>query len=213
MIRPPPPDWFNLESDAFVAKLDARAWLAALLRASARLDPTWSAKKEEWRGIVGPDIENMYPGTIPAQVVRLIEVPVGLHAIELPALLINLNAPDGVIREQFEDALRAAREQHPSHVRKRGPQALNARFDEQQFCTWRRYKILPLADLLAWRACQKDKIPDVQIGLWLGFDEDQAAKEIELAKKALQGALNSISALAAQVAAEHKLQAAERKEK
>ena len=72
---------------------------------------------------------------------------------------------------------------------------------------------MPLAALLAWGARQKDKISDVQIGLWLGFDEDRAAKEIELAKKALQGALHSISALAAQVAAEHKLQAAEKKEK
>jgi hypothetical protein len=199
-LRPPPPDWFNLESYAFVA--DARAWRDALLRANAKLDPSWPAGKEGWRDIIGPEIENMHPGIIPSPVVQLIEEPVRLHAIELPALLINLNAPDDIIREQFEAALRAARERHPSHVRKPGPPALNARFGEPQFYRWRRYKILPLVDLLAWRTRQKGKISDVQIGLWLGFDEDRAAKEIEAAKKELFKAIDSIPALAAQVASE-----------
>jgi hypothetical protein len=160
-IRPPPPDWFSLENYAFVyAQEDARSWLDALLRANAKLDPTWSAKKEEWRDIIGPEIDQMHDGYIPPPVVQLLEEPITLHPFELPALLINLNAPDGVILEQVEAALRAAREQHPPHVRKPGPPALNARFGKQQFSTWRRYKILPLADLLAWRTRQKDKISD-----------------------------------------------------
>jgi hypothetical protein len=212
--RSPSPDWFSLKNYALHELKDARSWRDALLRANARLDPNWHDKEEEWRRIIGPEIDNMYPAyPHPPPVVQLIEESRTLHPNELPALLISLNAPDDVIREHFETALRAARERHPSHVRKPGPKALNARFGEQQFYTWWRYKILPLAALLAWRTRQKDKISDVQLGLWLGFDEDRAAKEIELAKKALQGALDSIPALAAQVAAEHKLEAAEREEK
>jgi hypothetical protein len=142
----PPPDWFSLGNYAFVHELkDARAWLDALLRTSAKLDPTWPAKKEEWRNIIGPEIENMYPGYIPP-VVQVVEEPITLHPIELPALhlLISLDTPDGVIREEFEAALRIARQKHPSPTKKRGPPALDAQFSEPQFSTWRRYKILPL---------------------------------------------------------------------
>ena len=139
--------------------------------------------------------------------VRLIEKPLRLPAIELPALLINLNAPDGTIRDQLEEALRAGRAKYPPPVRKRGPQALNARFGDQKFYMWRRYKILQLADLLAWRNGQKDKITAAQMGRWLGFDEGrtakESAKEVELAKKTLEEALRSIPALAAQAATEH----------
>jgi hypothetical protein len=197
----PPPKWFSL--DSYPTKLDARGWLDALLRANAKLDSTWLAEKEEWRAIVGPDIENMYPGILPSPVVQLIEEPVRLHAIELPALLINLSAPDGAILDELKKALRAAREKHPSAVLKRGPQALNGRFDAQQFSTWRRYKILPFADLRAWCDQQPEKLSDAQIGRWLGFNEDRATKDVAQAREVLQRALNSIPALAAQVAAEH----------
>jgi hypothetical protein len=199
----PPPDFFSLEDYAFVRELNARGWLDALYRANAKLDPNWRDKQEKWRGIIGPEIENMHPGYIPPPVVQLIEEPLTLHPIELPALLINLNTPDGVIKEQFEAALRAARKKHPSPTKRRGPQRLNAQFGEQQFSTWQRYKILPLADLLAWCERQEEKISDAQIGRWLGFNDDRATKDVAQAREALQRALDSIRALAAQVAAEH----------
>jgi hypothetical protein len=195
----PKPDLFTKSNYEFVATLDARGWRDALLRAKAQLDPTWSAEKEEWKGVIGPDIENMYPGIIPVPVVRLIEEPERLHGIELPALLVNLNAPDGVIRDEFEKALRAARENYPSLVLKRGPQALNASFGEQKFSTWKSHKILQLADLLAWKAREKINVSEAELGSWLGFDK----KKTELAKKLLYDALRSIPALAAQIAAVH----------
>jgi hypothetical protein len=202
----PPPDFFSLEDYAFVRELkDARDWLDALCCATAKLDPNWRDKQQEWRDIVGPEIENLHPGYIPPPVVQLIEEPLTLHPIELPALhlLISLNTPDGVIKEQFEAALRAARKKHPSPTKRRGPQRLNAQFGEQQFSTWRRYKILPLADLLAWCERQAEKISDAQIGRWLGFNEHRATRDVAQAREALRRALDSIPALAAQVAAEH----------
>lgn len=197
----PPPDWFKLES--YVAELDARGWLAKLLRANARLDPNWHDKEEEWRGIIGPEIDNMYPvyPHLPPTV-QLIEESRTIHPIELPALLVSLHAPDGVIREQFEAALQAAREKHPSPTKKPGPPALNTRIDKRQFSTWRTYKILALADLLAWCDRQAEKISDAQLGRWLGFNEDRTTRDVTEARKALQRALDSIPALAAQIASE-----------
>ena len=132
--RSPPPDWFSLKNYALHELKDARSWRDALLRANAQLDPNWHDKKEEWKGIIGSEIDNMYPAyPHPPPVVQLIEESRTLHPIELPALLISLNAPDDIIQEQFEAALRAAREQHPSHVRKPGPKALNARSASSSF--------------------------------------------------------------------------------
>jgi hypothetical protein len=194
----PKPDWFAEADYAFVARLDARGWLNALCRANAKLDPSWPAKREEWRDVFGPEIDNMYPAYIPPPAVRLIEGPITLHPFELPALLINLSAPDGVIKQGFEKALRAAREKHRSLVKKRGRPALNAAF-KAQFSTWCRYKILQLADLLAWKACENIDVSDAELGRWLEFDK----KETEQAKAVLFKALHSIPALAAQIAAKH----------
>jgi hypothetical protein len=193
------PDWFIDANYEFVAKLDARGWLHALLRTNASLDPNWPTKKEKWRDFIGPEIDQMHPGYIPPPIVQLLEQPITLHPIELPALLINLSAPDGVIRDEFEKALRAAREKYPSPVLKRGPQALNASFGEQKFSTWKSHKILQLADLLAWKARKKINVSEAELGSWLGFDK----KKTELAKKLLYDELRSIPALAAQIAAVH----------
>jgi hypothetical protein len=114
--------------------------------------------------------------------------------------MINLSAPDAVIRDEFEKALRAARETYPSPVLKRGPQTLDAFFGEPKFSTWRRYKILQLADLLAWNTDQESKVSGAQLGRWLNFSE----KETALAKEELFKALDSIKALSAQIAAEHR---------
>ena len=195
----PKPGWFTEANYESVRTLDARGWRDALLRADEKLDPSRPAKREEWRDIIGPEIDQLHSGYIPPRIVQLLEEPITPHPFELPALLINLSAPDGVIRDEFEKALRAARENYPSLVLKRGPQALNASFGEQKFSTWKSHKILQLADLLAWKAREKINVSEAELGSWLGFDK----KKTELAKKLLYDALRSIPALAAQIAAVH----------
>jgi hypothetical protein len=125
-----------------------------------------------------------------------------MHDFERPALLlkVSLSAPDDVIIQEFKKVLSAARKRCPAPVKQRGPQVLKGRYKDEQFSTWRSYRILELADLLAWREYEHIEATDVHLGLFLGFEK----KRIETAKKELFKATSSstIKALAAQVASE-----------
>ncbi len=123
-----------------------------------------------------------------------------LSPLELPALRVHLDAPDGVIMEQFADALRRARERYPAPVAKRGKNALKARFTEKTCRVWRENRIVQLCELLVWRKIflREDEVKDYPnhvLGGWLEFDE----KKTSLAIDRLESALASIPALAAQV--------------
>jgi Family of unknown function (DUF6387) len=213
------PSWFTSERYSFIPTLDAGGWLFHLKRAAYLIDPDWPKHYEEWKAHFDlpdlpkqfdPDIQ-VWPDYIPPPAVRALEAPqlADMHDIERPALLlkVSLSAPDDVIIHEFKKILSGARKRCPAPVKQRGPQVLKGRFKaEEQFTTWRNYKILEFAELLAWRAYDKVDATDVQLGCLLTdnanieFDK----KRTEVAKKALLAAIdsNSIRALAAQVASE-----------
>lgn len=100
---------------------------------------------------------------------------------------------------------------NPAPVRNRGRDRLAGRFGPSHFASWRRWRIVELAELLAWRErewsngdVQSEKRPsDAQLGRWLGFN-DRAGRGFEEAARALSGALQAIPALWAQVNARAK---------
>jgi hypothetical protein len=211
------PSWFTSERYSFIRGLDARGWLSHLKRVAYFNDPDWPKHYEEWKADLNlpelpkqfdPDIQLWRDYIPPGAAVRALEAPqlADMHDSERPALLlkVSLSAPDDVIIHEFKKILSGARERCPAPVKQRGHQVLKGRFKAEQFSTWRNYKILELADLLAWRAYDKVDATDVQLGRLL---EDNAnikfdKKRIEVAKKELRKALDSIRALTEQVVSE-----------
>jgi hypothetical protein len=223
------PTWFTSEQYSFIRNLDARGWLLRLKRAAWLLNPDWPNHYEEWRETFDlPDLPKQFDPNIrlltdyiptddlrvltdytPPAAVQVLETPqlAETHDIERLALLleVSLIAPDDVIIQEFKRILSAARERHPAPVKQPGPQVLKGRFKNPQFSTWRNYKILEFADLLAWKAYDKVDATDVQLGRLLSMGNanlDFDKKRTEVAKKELIKAISSIPALAAQVASE-----------
>jgi hypothetical protein len=126
-----------------------------------------------------------------------------LHRLEKPALIVQLDAPDGVLVAEFKKALKAARKIYPAPVMKPGPKSSNAEFTRRQILTWLNYKIVPLAELDNWRMeLQTQKCPtpaDADFGLWLFPEKAHPGKEIITARKVLDKAIANIPALWAQV--------------
>jgi hypothetical protein len=191
-------------------------WLRELERIGGLLWPGLAQWRDEWRNVIGPDIDESYPAYIgppPIDVIDRDEAARELSALEKPALLvrIDLKAPDAVIINGFRGALAEARKAHPAPVRNRGRDRLAGRFGPSRFASWRRWRIVELAELLAWREgewpnddSRSSKRPsDAQIGRWLGFN-DRAGRGFEEAMRALSGALQGIPALWAQVNARSK---------
>lgn len=207
-------------------KLDARGWRDELERLTTLLNPIdWN----EWGVILDPPDDYVAvndqppdfigpPAMAPAfdkrqprrtyigpPTVRLVEHgDVGsnyhrIHAVEMPALLVQLNAPDDVIMREFERALRKAREKYSPPVASPGPKALNARFDERTFTMWLNNKIVELCELFAWRngleAREAEKYSQATLGGWLDFDETKTSR----AKDCMERALSAIPALCAQI--------------
>jgi hypothetical protein len=210
------PSWFTRERYSFIRGLGARGWLSHLKRAAYITDPAWPDHYDECKAHLNlperpkqfdPDIQ-VWRDYIPPGAVRALEAPqlANMHDIERPALLlkVSLSAPDDVIIREFKKILSGARERCPAPVKQRGRQVFNGRFKEP-FSTWRNYRILEVAELLAWRAYDKVDATDVQLGRLLGLGNvnlEFDKKGIELAKKELSKAIASIPALAAQVASE-----------
>jgi hypothetical protein len=151
-------------------------------------------------GKKGPPV----PGFIGAPIVQL--VPKGeltLHRLEKPVLIVQLDAPDGVLLRKFKEALKLAREKYPPPVKKPGPKTPNAEFTQKQIATWLNFKIVPLCDLDNWRMkLQKESsaIPnDADFGRWLFSKHIDPSKEIVTARKVLGKAIANIPALWAQV--------------
>jgi hypothetical protein len=207
-IDPPPPDWFASKKFAYPAAADARGWYGEL----QRINGLFWKDREEWRDTI-PEIDEYVPAFICPQPVEAIdrdEAARDLHDLEKPALLVRvwLRAPDAVILKEFRAALVEARKTHPAPVRNRGRDSLAGRFSPSKLATWRRRRILELAELLAWRdkewpngGSRSDKRPsDAQLGRWLRFN----GRELEEAMRALKTALEAIPALSVQVNAPHK---------
>ena len=141
------------------------------------------------------------PSFIGPPIVRLVEKgPITLHQIEKPALIVQLQAPNGIILKQFKEALELARKKYPDPIKKPGPKSANAAFSQRQISTWLNYKIVQLCELDNWRkGLRKDKRPkDSDFGAWLFSTRAQPRKEIIAARRALDRAILCIPALWAQ---------------
>lgn len=144
-------------------------------------------------------------GQVGVRLVRYIPADDGghwLYPFQLPALIVNLNAPDEVIIQGVIEALKEMRERPGSPVPKSGNKAANSYFDERTFTKWRRYKIQTVAELLAWRSKLDPKTPrppDYWLSDWIGFAEPRDFNE---AVNTLRGAIKSLPYLMAQLAYE-----------
>jgi hypothetical protein len=194
----PPPDWFAVKHCAYPEPDDLKGWLNELLRINGLL---WNGR-DEWRDII-PDIDNYSPGYIPPPPVEVIdrdEAARELSALEQPALIlrVHLKAPDAVIVREFRAELAKARKTTPALVKNRGRDGLRGNFSRSKLATWKRYRIIELAELLAWRENKppSPKRPsDAQLGRWLKFD----AAEVRVAVRTFENARRMIPALSAQV--------------
>ncbi len=204
----PCPEWFAQKKYGY--PLDLGGWIKELERVNGF---SWSGR-EEWRAVI-LDIDDYFPSYIPPPPVEAIdraEASRELLALEQPALLvrIHLAAPDAIIIKGFRAALAEARKDVPSPVKNRGRYRLNGQFSPSKFATWRRYRIIELAELLDWRekqwpenaAAEGERPSDAQLGAWLKFANPAA--DVGIAKKTLSGALGAIRALSAQANARSK---------
>jgi hypothetical protein len=193
--RRDPPDWLTAERYAYLRTLGLAGWQYEIQRCHWLKN---DAEPGHWRD--RPAVRSF----IGAPIVQL--VPKGeltLHRLEKPALIVQLDAPDGVLVRKFEEALKSAREKHPPPVKKPGPKSSNAEFTQKQIVTWLNYKLVPLAELDNWRMELQEKAcaspTDADFGRWLFSGHADPSKEIATARKVLDKAIANIPALGAQV--------------
>ena len=147
------------------------------------------------RDLTGSVLSLPQPQAYPREV---IEMPV-----VSPALVVDLNAPDKVIRHEFERMLKKARKRFKPPASKPGRWAMNACFDDRVFKKWRNDRIVQLADLLAWRSTlspsEKARWSQQRLGQQLWKNRDVNDRRVSETKKNLKEALASLPALAAQI--------------
>jgi hypothetical protein len=193
--RPDPPDWLTDERYSHLRRLGLADWQYEIQRChwlkNVAEPGQWSER---------PAVQSF----IGAPIVQL--VPKGeltLHRLEKPALIVQLDAPEGVILRKVQEALKLAREKYPAPVRKPGPKRLNAEFTHKQMATWLNYEIVPLCELDNWRMELQKKgcaIPsDADFGHWLFSKRAHPSKEIVTARKVVDKAIANIPALWAQI--------------
>jgi hypothetical protein len=188
------PDWLTDERYAYLRSLPLAGWQYELQRCAWLLE---DANAGQWNE--RPPV----PGHIGAPVVQLVHKgDVTLHRLEKPVLIVQLDAPDGVLIKKFIEALKLARKTYPSPVKKPGPDSSNAEFTERKISSWLNYKIVPLAELENWRLELKKKncmIPAEDFGRWLFAGHAGPSKELVTARNELIRAIGNIPALWAQI--------------
>jgi hypothetical protein len=212
------PAWFTSAKYDYLRALDAAGWLKELERCAhlvhrAKMREDGEPFEKEWGGIIGEEIAAGYVpqfiGPPPVEVVDKAD-QANFATIEQPMLIVQvwLGATDADIIAGFEKELRKARKEHPSILKKPGPQALSARFGQAEFDRWRRHRIVEVIELIDWASRRGEKITKADLGRWLFADEDDPEggasnpnKAAHIAVKALEDALASIPALRTQVAA------------
>jgi hypothetical protein len=135
-----------------------------------------------------------------APIVQLIEpqdrdVRIPRHL--LPAIIVNITAPERDIVALFKRKLREALDKYPQPLRKPGPHAANYCFDGRIFERWRNNRIVEFADLLAWNA--KSGKPYSETRLGATFLKHRDKYETARVKKMLMRAIAALPALAAQL--------------
>jgi hypothetical protein len=200
----------NERSYARLRKLGVMGWFDELRRlyelsVQHNLNLHADDPKVERRNIAGRT-RIFLPGAPLAQLVTPVSHDVRIPTYLLPALVINISAPDEIVRTQFEKALAQARKQFPVAFSKPGPYALNSLFEMRTFLSWRNARIVQLAELLTWNAQRKARglrrYPEHVLGGWLGLQDKTATSR---AKGTLKKALASLPALAAQIKYDHDL--------
>lgn len=200
----------NERNYARLRQLGVRGWfdeLRRLYELSVELNLNLHADdpKVERRTIAGKT-RIFLPGAPLAQLVTPVSHDVHVPRHLLPALVININAPDEIVRAQFENALAQARKQFPVAFSKPGPHALNSLFEKRTFLSWRNARIVQFAELLTWNVQRKARglppYPEHVLGGWLGLQDKIATTR---AKHTLKKALASLPALAAQIKYDHDL--------
>jgi hypothetical protein len=115
----------------------------------------------------------------------------------LPAIIVNISAPEWVIAAQFRRTLREALDKYPQPLRKPGPHTANNCFDKQTIKRWRDAGIVELADLLAWNAKLGKPCSEAELGA--RFLRHRDKDETYRVKKMLMRAIAALPALAAQL--------------
>jgi hypothetical protein len=185
------PDWFPKRDYGYLRGLNAAGWLRELERCAhleseaAKRAAGKQSFEEEWKDILDEEIAaGCTPAYIGPPTVEVVDNAnqADLYAIERPMLILQvwLGATDAEIMSAFEKELRKAREQHPSPVRKPGPQALNGIIGETEFARWQNHKIIEISELLGWGSQEGREIRNADLGRWLfedHADPDKAAHE------------------------------------
>jgi hypothetical protein len=203
------PAWFRARDYTYLGDLDAEGWLNELERCRAKLGG-WADQKEGWRFLFGEEIDQLIPAEIGLPPVQRIGSSEELDSFVPPrmVLVVDLSAPDDVIRQAFDRILTAARKKSPGPVRRRGKQAGSDRFTESHFATWRTRRIIEIAELDAWfRGRMRAGEPGAKRGAiagWVFPDRPQPSKDLHLGRAMLERAITSIPALWAQVHASRK---------
>jgi hypothetical protein len=202
--KPLKPDWFVKRDYLYLQKHGTRGWLKELTRLreqAIKHNPELlkDDRKVEVHHIAGnPRV--LLPGAPIVQLVAPQAQDVHIPQHLLPALIVNISAPDTVILAQFKRQLEKARNLFPAPVAKRGRHAPNSIFDTDTFEKWRREKIVQFADLIAWKAtlsaCEQAAYTDKLLGTWL---DRHTSKDVSVTRRTLRMALANLPSLAAQV--------------
>lgn len=204
---PPPRDY------TYLSQLDARGWYAELTRlfklsvdhdlGLAELSPTIILYCKLGNPGEATETEMGHFGLPTVQLISRDEGGHWLSYERLPAIIVNVDAPDDVIFKQLKRMLGEVRKYIKPPVAKPGRYHLNSRIDEDTFEKWENDKIVEFADLLAWNASLKARgekhYREHELGERLGKDTSRTTSE---AKATLKKALASLPALAAQIAEE-----------
>jgi hypothetical protein len=191
----------RLDADGWLRELERCAHSACEVEKRAAGEPTF---EEEWKGILDDEIAAgfvpCFLGPPPVEVVDKAN-QADLHAIERSMLILQvwLGATDAEIMSAFKKELRKAREQHPSPVRKPGPQGLSGTIGEAEFARWQNHKIIEISELLGWGSQEGRAVSNADLGRWLfekHSDPDKAAHE---ALKERKRAFHTLPALWAQI--------------
>lgn len=173
-----PPTWFTPERYSHLPQcaasdpydpVVAQTWLdelqhcAALHRQPAEeLQRAGPIDQREWDFLPAhaldgspPRMRNAFIGPPPIELIEPGQIAPSsedLGGLGRPlTMVLNLDAPDVVLRAAFTSFLIEARERRPSLApRPRGPKALNSRFKMDTFERWRFHRIVELCELTWW---------------------------------------------------------------
>ena len=118
----------------------------------------------------------------------------------IASFVVNVSAPDAIIKAEFERWLEEVRKQVKSHVANPGPRALNSKFDKKKFGTWQSVRVVQFVDALAWRATldplDRKNYPNSVLGRSIGR---HSSKDVNTTVRVTKRALASLPGLGAQV--------------